>query len=434
MAEPENLTNSAIDEVLAREANKALIRGGLYMALTAGVGGALIYGTDHFGLTRGLEAPGIITLVLAAYGLVLSVLAKAGVVRGAVIFLVFIPIVSMPTALFVLSHYTLPAGAATYLTGPFSLLYVALIMLTGFMFDWRLSVFSGFVAAAGYLASYFLARPHLAGLSAPDPVQLQDLTDPSLFFFRAFILVIAGGFVGLLSVVARSHIRKVLEEEQDRERVTRLFGEYVSPEVAKKLVSERSKIAGECKQVAVLFSDLRGFTTLSERTAPAELVQRLNEYFDRMVEAIGEHGGVVDKFIGDAAMAVFGGVLPVDNPCDAAVGAALAMRARLAELNSEREKAGRPRLENGVGVHFGEVLQGSIGSRGRKDFTVIGDAVNIASRIEGLTKETEQRIVLTREVYDRLSPPLRSVCVPLGKKKVKGREGGLELYGLPDPE
>jgi class 3 adenylate cyclase len=424
--------SAAIDEVLSREANRALVRGGVLTAITAGIGGAAILATSLAGLAKGLEEPGVATLVIAAVGLLVSRLAKAGLVRGLVMYAVFVPVVSMPTGLFIAAHFTLPAGAATYLTGPFSLLYVALIVVSGFMFDWKLSVVSGFVAAAGYLCCYALARPFLAHVTAPDPIQLQDLNDPALFAFRAMIIGFAAGFVGLLSVVARRHIERVLEEEQGRERITRLFGEYVSPEVARKLVSAQSLSAGEHKEVAVLFSDIRGFTALSEKSKPEELVSRLNAYFDEMVEAIGEHGGVVDKFIGDAVMAVFGGVLPLEKPSDSAVKAALAMRARLVKLNQRWKEQGLAPLENGIGIHCGEVVQGSIGSRGRKDFTVIGDAVNTASRVEGLTKSTPQRVVVTSKVFERLGEPLRACCVSLGKTHVKGKEVEIEIYGVPD--
>ena len=136
----------------------------------------------------------------------------------------------------------------------------------------------------------------------------------------------------------------------------------------------------------MLFSDLRDFTTLTETMAPDELVSHLNAYFNRMVDAIAAQGGVVDKFIGDAVMATFGGVVPHSQPCDAAVAAAQQMHQALQELNLAWAVDGQPPLRMGIGIDYGDVLQGSLGSRARKQFTVIGDTVNTAARVEAETK------------------------------------------------
>jgi class 3 adenylate cyclase len=219
-------------------------------------------------------------------------------------------------------------------------------------------------------------------------------------------------------------------ERAGREHVYRLLGEYVSPEVREKVVHEKAALRGEKKQVAVLFSDIRGFTSFSERHDPAVIVARLNEYFDAMVQCISRNGGVVDKFVGDAIMAVFGGVLPLESPCDAAVRAGREMRVELGRLEAQWRAQGFEVLDNGIGIHFGEVVQGNIGSHDRKDFTVIGDTVNTASRLEGLTRDYPHAIVVSSDVHARLSPSLRAACRPLGKAQVKGKEEPLDLFGV----
>jgi len=151
-----------------------------------------------------------------------------------------------------------------------------------------------------------------------------------------------------------------------------------------------------------------------------------------MVEAVAKSGGVVDKFIGDAVMAVFGGVLPLVDPCAAALEAARQMRARLATLNASWREAGLEPLDNGIGLHAGEVLMGAIGSRRRKNFTVIGDVVNTAARVEGLTRQLPEPILLTGAVWQHLSDEQRRGCVPRGSHKVKGRVAEVEIYGVPD--
>jgi len=188
--------------------------------------------------------------------------------------------------------------------------------------------------------------------------------------------------------------------------------------------------AGERKEVVVLFSDIRDFTACCEESPPEDIVARLNEYFQEMVEAIGEHGGVVDKFIGDAVMAVFGGVLELDDPGVAAVKAAKGMRQRLARLNEQWKREDRPGFENGIGLHFGEVIQGSIGAERRKDFTVIGDAVNIASRLEGLTRKTGHAIIVSEALHARLPEVMQSTCTKLGSFPLKGRNAPVRVWGV----
>jgi class 3 adenylate cyclase len=159
------------------------------------------------------------------------------------------------------------------------------------------------------------------------------------------------------------------------------------------------------------------------------VVERLNQYFDRMVSAITKHGGTVDKFIGDAVMATFGGLIVVDNPSEAALAAAMEMRTALAALNQEWALAGIPALDNGIGVHFGQVLQGPIGSQTRKEFTVIGDVVNIASRLESATKELGHPVVFSAAAVEALPEAKRAALKPLGEVALKGRKEPVRVYG-----
>ena len=188
-------------------------------------------------------------------------------------------------------------------------------------------------------------------------------------------------------------------------------------------------MVGELKVVAVLFSDLRGFTTFSEKAQPSEVVIRLNEYFDAMVRAVTSNGGTVDKFIGDAVMAVFGGLIPLENPAQSALAAARAMRSELVTLNLAWAAKGLAALDNGVGVHFGEVLQGPIGAVERKEFTVIGDVVNTASRLESATKELGSPIVVSEALAAQLPTEQRGALRALGGVKLKGKEVEVQVFG-----
>jgi len=235
-----------------------------------------------------------------------------------------------------------------------------------------------------------------------------------------------------LAVFHRRLIQRVIEEAQERSAIDRLFGQFVSDEVKDKVVRERVGTTGERKQVAVLFADIRSFTAYSETAPPEEVVVQLNTYLDAMVRAISTEHGMIDKFIGDAIMAVFGGFLRIDDPTAAAVRAALRMRAELPSLNAQWREEGRPPFEIGIGIHFGDVVQGTVGGEFRKEFTVIGDTVNIASRLERMSKKYPQAILVSRAVYDRLAAPLQSLCTAHGTTHAEGRAEAIEVFGVSD--
>jgi class 3 adenylate cyclase len=182
-------------------------------------------------------------------------------------------------------------------------------------------------------------------------------------------------------------------------------------------------------EVVILFSDLRGFSTFAEGQDPAVVVERLNAYLERMVEAIEAEQGVVDKFIGDAIMAIFGGLVKLDNPCASAVRAARRMRDNLSALNQEWEGAGIESFDNGIGIHVGDVLQGPIGSPQRKEFTAIGDAVNTAARLEDQTKRLGVPVLITGAVHQRLGSDEQGAYRALGEITVKGLARPLTVYG-----
>jgi class 3 adenylate cyclase len=233
--------------------------------------------------------------------------------------------------------------------------------------------------------------------------------------------------------LVRARVRNHLELKRSRDFLRRVFGQFVSEEVRDKIIAEKNQLLGERKQVAVLFADIRQFTTYSEQAEPDQIVLQLNAYFDRMVRCISAEGGTVDKFIGDSVMATFGGLVELEKPCDAALRAAITMREELAALNSAWAEEGLPAFENGVGLHYGEVLQGTIGSSDRKEFTIIGDTVNTTARLEGQTKAFDQKILCSAEFVERLSPDLAAELVDLGSVPLRGRQAEIGISGRADP-
>jgi class 3 adenylate cyclase len=185
-------------------------------------------------------------------------------------------------------------------------------------------------------------------------------------------------------------------------------------------------LTGENRVLAILFSDIRSFTTISEGFMPDELVEALNRYFEIMVEIIMSHGGVIDKYIGDAIMAFFGA--PVKHKDDAlqSVYAALEMQNALAEFNREQQASGKPPFLTGIGINYGIVTVGNIGSEKKMDYTVIGDMVNLGSRLEGLTKKYKQDLIFSNSVYQKVKGEFP--CRLIDKVIVKGKTMGEKIF------
>lgn len=416
--------------LLDRDTNHTLARGMLVCALMGYSAAAILSVLQWVHIIHSLTIP----VIWAAFGGTVSIivyaLSKRNRVRGKVRYLVAAFFSSMPTWLFIVAHFLMPSGAATYITGPASYLYFFFIIMTGFFFDSRVPIFAGVLAAIQYVIAFYAGRAHLADLKHPDPQLLQDFVSAPIYFFKAQMMVFSGVGVGVIANHARKMIARILAEEESRREIDRLFGQYVSAEVKEKLLSRTHENLSERKHVVVLFADIRDYSTLSEDRDPESLVLQLNEYLNCMVNSIQREGGVIDKFIGDAVMATFGGVLDMENPCESAVRAAHSMLEELQKLNGEWQKKNWPAFRIGIGLHYGEVLQGSIGSEHRKEFTVIGDTVNTASRLESLTKDRAHPILVSDEIVQHLSPELKKAAKDLGPAQVKGKARQVKVYGF----
>ena len=227
-------------------------------------------------------------------------------------------------------------------------------------------------------------------------------------------------------------INEMADGLKQRERIRESFGHFVSPQVAERFISQYAqgkdmRSTGDRKTVAVLMCDLRNFSGISESMDPSDVARMLNTYFDHMVKAIESHGGLVDKFIGDAVMAVFGLLDDEEYPAHSAVRAALEIRTALEAANRENQAQGLPQLDNGIGIHFGEVIASYLGSSNRLEFTVIGSTVNIAARLEALAKPPNPPVIISEDVADRIKD---SYTVFGGKlTKLKG-VGEKKVYSI----
>jgi adenylate cyclase len=217
-------------------------------------------------------------------------------------------------------------------------------------------------------------------------------------------------------------------EGREKRQVKRLFSRYVPKDVYEQLLEDPDKAAlgGRRRTMTVLFSDVRGFTAMSEKATPEDVVRQLNEYFSRMVQVLFDHRGTLDKFVGDMVMGLFGAPLDDEDHAEHAVQAALAMTRALDDLNAGWAAAGRPVLDIGIGISTGDMVAGNIGSDTIMSYTVIGDTVNLGARLESLNKEYGTRIIISDATRAALKG--RYDIRPLGEVTVKGKSRAVAIY------
>jgi len=233
----------------------------------------------------------------------------------------------------------------------------------------------------------------------------------------------------LMSVAAIESIAFNLQEKNSK-FLSDTFSSYLSGDLLMKLIEnpESLKLGGEKKELSILFSDIRGFTTLSESMQPEHLIEVLNRYFTPMTQSVLENGGMLDKYIGDAVMAFYNAPVDLKEHAKGSCLTALSMIERLNKLNGELEKEGIPSIRIGIGINTGEVIVGNIGSDAKKDYTVIGDGVNLASRVEGLTKNYNVEILITEFTVACLGNGF--LYREIEPVKVKGKDKAVLLFEL----
>lgn len=232
-------------------------------------------------------------------------------------------------------------------------------------------------------------------------------------------------------------------EERYARKIRTMFSNYSTERVVTALIKnpKMTRLGGERREITVLFSDIKGFTSISEKHTPEEVVSMLNEYLGEMTEIIFHWDGTLDKFVGDEIVAFWGAPLPQENHAELAVKCGLHMAKRLRELQQKWESEGKPPLDSGIGINTGEVLVGNIGAEGKKmDYTVIGDHVNLGARVEGLTRKYDARILITEFTLARIIEAFRNGSIyqlrieGLDKVIVKGREKPVGIYKIEEGE
>jgi adenylate cyclase len=258
-----------------------------------------------------------------------------------------------------------------------------------------------------------------------------------LFTWRGLWINVAYPVITFLFIFAYGIVYSHAVEERYAKRIRAMFSSYVTERVVNELIKNpgMAKLGGERKEMTILFSDVRGFTSFSENHPPEEVVPILNEYLGEMTDIIFKWEGTLDKFMGDAILAFWGAPMKQEDHAERAIKCALEMMKKLKELQEKWRSEGKIVLDTGIGINTGEVLVGNIGAEGRKmDYTVIGDHVNLASRIEGLTRKYNVHILITEFTLDKIREAIdagriwRLVATGLEKVIVKGKEKAVGIY------
>jgi adenylate cyclase len=320
---------------------------------------------------------------------------------------------SLPTVILILEVRNMGARQALGFAVP--LVYFIFIILSTLRLDFRLSTFTGLVAAV----ELFAVSMHY-DIAA-------DSDEPLIYFHavRSMIILICGVLAGAVGAQLRRQFAASIAAATARDRVTNLFGQHVSPQVVERLMAEGTSAGGDIRRVAVMFVDFRGFTAGARSRSPQDVVDRLDGAFAVLVEILDRHGGIVNKFLGDGFLALFGAPLAASDAAHRAVSAGREMLSAMDRINAG---SGWP-LRIGIGIHFGEVVAGNIGSPRRKEYTVIGDTVNFASRLEALNKDFGSQLLISSAVHEALGDDGRD-AVALGEVEVRGYERPMAVFQL----
>jgi adenylate cyclase len=275
------------------------------------------------------------------------------------------------------------------------------------------------VVLVGLLVSAQIVRPLLGLVRAASRVEKGDLSHK--------VLISTEDEIGLLAHA----FNRMIQGLRTKEYIRDAFGRFVSREVSESLLRGEIRLQGENRIVSMLFADIRDFTRLSEQYDPDVMVRILNDYFAAMVEVAQDHGGTVNKFGGDSTLVIFGAPIHHANHANRAVESALLMRRRLSQLNTERLTRGEVPIRMGIGINTGEVVAGTVGSSDRMEYTVIGDAVNLSARVQGLNKEyPEYDILISEYTLQALHEQEHYAIRSLGSMTLKGKSEAVRIYAV----
>jgi adenylate cyclase len=321
---------------------------------------------------------------------------------------------SMPSAIiFALGHHMLPETVFGFWP---PLMYFVFIILSTLRLDFWLSLWTGIVAAV----QQFLLVCWFIPLEFITDVPAHSLT---YNLSRSVVLLGTGAIAGVVAGSLRRQFETSVRAAAARDRVTNMFGQHVSPSVVDRLLASQTDPPSEMREVCVLFLDIRGFTAMTRKRPADQTVALLNDFFAEMIGVVDRNHGIINKFLGDGFLALFGA--PLEDP-KAASNALAAARGMLEAVDGWNKARPQTTLRVGIGIHLGEAVTGTVGSPQRKEYTVIGDTVNLAARLEQLTKETGSQLLISSAVH-RVTIDTDG-AIDLGPLPIRGYDEGVRVW------
>jgi adenylate cyclase len=296
------------------------------------------------------------------------------------------------------------------------MLYFVFIVLSTLRLDFWLSLWTGAVAAVQQFVLVLWLVPLEAYSLSPEHSLLFHLS-------RSIVLLAAGAIAGIVAGSLRRQFDKSVAAAAARDRITNMFGQHVSPAVVDRLLASRSDPPSEMREVCVLFLDIRGFTAMTRARPPGDTVALLNDFFAEMIDIVDRNHGIINKFLGDGFLALFGAPL---EDAKAAVNALAAARGMLEAVDRWNKARPQSALRVGIGIHLGEAVTGTVGSPRRKEYTVIGDTVNLAARLEQLTKETGSQLLVSSSVHNATTGA--DGATDLGTLPIRGYDKKVQVW------
>ena len=327
--------------------------------------------------------------------------------------------VSVPSAAIIILSLNIEPVAA--LVSPILLLYFLFIILSSLELDPRLCFFTGAVAAVEYLLISFY---YVVNTDYHSNIPVLDV--PIAFLGRGAMLIMSGVIAGVVSLQIRKRILKTYHVIEERNELEKVFGQQVSKEIVEEFVNNKMKIVNRTRDVCIMFLDIRNFSKFCEGKSPEEINNYQNRTLGFMIDVVNKHGGIVNQILGDGFMATFGAPIQKESYCRDAVEASLEIISSLKMKNESKEI---PLTNVGIGLHAGEIITGNVGTAERKQYSIIGNTVIMAARLEQLNKEYNSNVLVSKEVLDKISSNDLTTEF-LGSVKVKGRTEPIEVYKL----
>lgn len=316
---------------------------------------------------------------------------------------------------------TLVMGPWQAMASATPMLYPLFIFMAALYLDFWVCVFSGVVATVQFL----LIAMIFVGGEAP-MAGLEMLTDPSAYLVKAALLLASGLLAGFLTVALRRQMQASVHNAQERDHAISIFGQHVSPEIAQRLLQQNLDIEGETRDACVMFLDIRGFSRIAADKTPHEVMHYLNTLFSELIDVVNAHHGIVNKFLGDGFMAIFGAPADDAERVPHALNAALAILERVEALNAS---GAIPPTQLGIGLHAGQLVTGNVGTHERKEYTLVGETVNLAARIEQATKDYDARLLISEAIWANLAHPPAD-ALDLGPVQLRGQNRPVRLFKL----